>query len=164
MEGYAIGGVAVGESKDDMNRITAHTAALLPRDKPRYLMGVGTPLDLVESVSMGVDMFDCVIPTRNARNGRLFTSEGIYVVKHASHREESRPIDEKCACPTCRKFSRAYVRHVWTTGEIIAHRLTTMHNLWFFQEHMRRVRAAIENDTLPELVKETRVLFTHTDL
>lgn len=160
LEGYAIGGVAVGESKEEMNRVTAHAAPLLPRDKPRYLMGVGTPLDLVEMVSFGVDMFDCVIPTRNARNGRLFTSEGVYVVKHASHREESRPIDENCACPTCRNFSRAYIRHVWTVGEIIAHRLTTMHNLWFFQEHMRRIRAAIAEDRLASFVAEQRALWT----
>jgi queuine tRNA-ribosyltransferase len=156
LDGYAIGGVAVGESKEEMNRVTEHTAVLLPKDKPRYLMGVGTPLDLAEAVSMGVDMFDCVIPTRNARNGRLFTSQGIYVVKHAAHREDSRPIDEACECPTCRTFSRAYIRHLWTTGEIIVHRLTTMHNLWFFQRHMQRIRQAIAEDRLTEMVRAER--------
>lgn len=163
LEGYAIGGVAVGESKEEINRVVEFSAPLLPKNKPRYLMGVGTPLDLIEAVSMGVDMFDCVIPTRNARNGRLFTSQGIYVVKHASHREENRPIDENCECHTCRNFSRAYVRHIWTTGEILAHRLTTMHNLWFYQKHMQRIRAAIENDTLPELLKEERVRWAGVD-
>lgn len=156
LEGYAIGGVAVGEAREDMNRVVSLTAPLLPRDRPRYLMGVGLPLDLVEAVAAGVDMFDCVVPTRNARNGRLFTSRGIYVVKHSAHREDSRPIDEACGCPTCARFSRAYIRHVWVTGEIIAHRLTTMHNLWFFQEHMRRIREAIRNDRLAAFLTETR--------
>jgi queuine tRNA-ribosyltransferase len=156
LDGFAIGGVAVGESKDDMNRVVDLTAPLLPRDRPRYLMGVGLPIDLVEAVAAGGDMFDCVIPTRNARNGRLFTSEGVYVVKHASHREDRRPIDERCGCPTCRSFSRAYVRHVWTTNEIIAYRLTTMHNLWFFQEHMRRIREAIAENSLSELLRQWR--------
>lgn len=156
LDGYAVGGVAVGEAKEDMARVTATTAALLPRDRPRYLMGVGLPLDLVECVAMGIDMFDCVIPTRNARNGRLFTSEGVYVVKHAKHREDDRPIDPTCECPTCRTFSRAYVRHLWMTGEITAHRLTTMHNLWFFQRHMERIRAAIRAGTLAQLREEER--------
>lgn len=156
LDGYAIGGVAVGESKEDMNRVVAVTAPLLPADRPRYLMGVGLPLDLVEAAAAGVDLFDCVIPTRNARNGRLFTSEGIYVVKHATHREDSRPIDEACDCPTCAKFSRAYVRHLWTTGEINAHRLTTMHNLWFFQRHMATIRDAIRRNAIGRLREETR--------
>ncbi|MCK6545902.1 tRNA guanosine(34) transglycosylase Tgt [Myxococcota bacterium] len=159
LDGYAIGGVAVGESKEEIERVVRLTAPMLPRDRPRYLMGVGLPTDLAEAVAAGVDMFDCVIPTRNARNGRLFTSKGIYVVKHATHREDARPIDDDCACPTCRHYSRAYVRHLFTTGEINAHRLTTMHNLWFFQRHMERIRAAIRAGTLPQLIKDLRELW-----
>jgi queuine tRNA-ribosyltransferase len=156
LDGYAIGGVAVGEAKDEMNRVVELTAPLLPNDRPRYLMGVGLPVDLVEAAARGVDLFDCVVPTRNARNGRLFTSEGIYVVKHAMHREDGRPIDAACGCPTCCKYSRGYIRHLWTTNEIIAHRLTTMHNLWFFQRHMQRIRDAISAGTLSALLQETR--------
>jgi queuine tRNA-ribosyltransferase len=160
LDGYAIGGVAVGEAKEEMSKVVDLSAPLLPKDKPRYLMGVGLPSDLVEAVAAGVDIFDCVIPTRNARNGRLFTSEGIYVVKHAMHREDGRPIDEACSCPTCAKYSRAYIRHLWTTNEIIAHRLTTMHNLWFFQRHMEKIRAAIKAGTLASLLRETRAKFS----
>lgn len=156
LDGYAVGGVAIGESKEDMLRVTRHTAALLPKDRPRYLMGVGLPEDLVAGVAAGIDMFDCVVPTRNARNGRLFTSEGVYIVRHAKHREDPRPIDPTCDCPTCRKFSRAYVRHLWMTNEITVHRLTTMHNLWFFQRLMERIRAAIKADRLLELYAESR--------
>jgi queuine tRNA-ribosyltransferase len=152
LDGYAVGGVAIGESKDEMRRITRFTAPLLPRDKPRYLMGVGLPEDLIESVAAGIDMFDCVVPTRNARNGRLFTSDGIYVVKHAAHREDERPIDERCGCPTCKTFSRGYIRHLWMTNEILVHRLTTMHNLWFFQRLMERIRDAIARDAMNELL------------
>jgi queuine tRNA-ribosyltransferase len=156
LDGYAVGGVAIGESKQDMLRITRFTAGLLPRDRPRYLMGVGLPEDLIEGVAAGIDMFDCVVPTRNARNGRLFTSSGIFVVKHAAHREDDRPIDEQCGCPTCRTFSRGYVRHLWMTNEILVHRLTTMHNLWFFQRLMERIRSAIAEDRMIELVEEVR--------
>ncbi len=156
LDGYAIGGVAIGESKEDMLRITRFTAARLPRERPRYLMGVGLPEDLIEGVAAGVDMFDCVIPTRNARNGRLFTSDGVFVVKHASHREDARPIDERCDCPTCRTFSRGYVRHLWMTNEILVHRLTTMHNLWFFQRLMEQIRSAIAEGRMRALVEELR--------
>jgi queuine tRNA-ribosyltransferase len=156
LDGYAVGGVAIGESKEDMLRITRHTAALLPPEKPRYLMGVGLPEDLVAGVAAGIDMFDCVVPTRNARNGRLFTSEGVYIVRHAKHREDPRPIDPNCECPTCRQFSRAYVRHLWMTNEITVHRLTTMHNLWFFQRLMDRIRDAIRSDRLQALYEESR--------
>ena len=156
LDGYAIGGVALGESKEDMARITTLTASLLPPDRPRYLMGVGLPEDLVRSVMAGVDMFDCVVPTRNARMGRLYTSRGRWVVKHAKNKEDARPIDEACACPTCQRFSRAYIRHLWMTNEILVHRLTTMHNLWFFQDFMRRIRQAVEQGTLPDLLAESR--------
>jgi queuine tRNA-ribosyltransferase len=146
LDGYAIGGVAVGEAKEDMMRIVRFTAPLLPKDRPRYLMGVGLPEDLVELSRAGIDMFDCVVPTRNARNGRLFTSAGVYVVKHTEHREDDRPIDPRCGCPTCATFSRGYIRHLWMTDEIIVHRLTTMHNLWFFQRLMDDIRRAIAED------------------
>lgn len=154
LDGYAVGGVAIGESKEDMLRVTRFTAELLPKDRPRYLMGVGLPEDLIECVAAGIDMFDCVVPTRNARNGRLFTSDGIYVVKHRIHRDDDRPIDERCDCPTCARFSRGYIRHLWMTNEILVHRLTTMHNLWFFQRLMARIRKAIAEDRMAELVRD----------
>ncbi len=156
LDGYAIGGVAVGESKPDMERVVAFTAPMLPEDRPRYLMGVGHPEDLVTAVAAGVDMFDCVVPTRNARNGRLFTSQGRLVLKNARHREAAGPIDPSCACPTCQRFSLAYIRHLWMTEEILAHRLTTMHNLWFFGALMARIRGAIEAGTLLALRDEIR--------
>lgn len=156
LDGYAIGGVALGESKEDMARVTAFTASLLPPGRPRYLMGVGLPEDLVRSVMAGVDMFDCVVPTRNARMGRLYTSRGRLVVKHAKNREDPRPIDEACACPTCQRFSRAYIRHLWMTNEILVHRLTTMHNLWFFQSLMRRIRRAAKEGGLPDLLAKAK--------
>ena len=155
LDGYAIGGVAIGESKEDMLRVVDACTDLLPEERPRYLMGVGLPYDLVAAVAAGVDMFDCVVPTRNARTGRIFTSEGIVVVKNAKNRDDERPLDENCDCPTCQRFSRAYIRHLWTSGEILVHRLTTMHNLWFFGRLMARIRAAIEAGTMQELLRET---------
>ena len=156
LDGYAIGGVAVGESPDEMFRVVRHAAPLLPPEKPRYLMGVGYPGDLVEAVAAGVDMFDCVIPTRNARNGRIFVEGGHFSVKLSAHREDPRPIDESCGCPTCRQFSRAYLRHLWIAKELLIHRLLTMHNLWFYQRHMERIRAAILGGRFAELLAETR--------
>ncbi len=144
LDGYAIGGVAVGESKDDMRRTIQVTAPLLPEDRPRYLMGVGLPEDLVVAVLCGVDMFDCVIPTRNARMGRVLTWDGHLTVKNARFREEGGPIDARCRCPTCRSYSLAYLRHLWITNEITGHRLLTMHNLWHLQDLMRRLRRDIE--------------------
>ncbi|MFO0728856.1 MAG: tRNA guanosine(34) transglycosylase Tgt [Myxococcota bacterium] len=155
LDGYAIGGVAVGESPEEMFRVVRANAPLLPADKPRYLMGVGYPRDLVQAVAAGVDMFDCVIPTRNARNGRIFVEGGHFSVKLAAHKEDPRPIDEKCGCPTCRSFSRAYLRHLWIANELLIHRLLTMHNLWFYQRHMERIRAAIAEDRMEELVRES---------
>lgn len=155
LDGYAIGGVAVGESRELMYEVVTNTAPLLPREKPRYLMGVGYPWDLVEAVTRGVDMFDCVIPTRNARNGRLFTKNGYFSIKLSDNREDPGPIDETCGCPTCKKYSRAYLRHLWVTNEITGHRLLTMHNIWFFQDHMRRIREAIRTGTLAELRAST---------
>jgi len=143
-DGYAIGGLSVGEPKDDMLRILQHTAPQLPQDKPRYLMGVGTPKDLVAAVAQGIDMFDCVMPTRNARNGMLFTRHGDIKIKNAQYRLDTRPLDEQCECYTCRNFSRAYLHHLFRLGEILGARLNTIHNLHYYQELMRGIRAAIE--------------------
>jgi len=143
-DGYAIGGVSVGEPKEDMERIVAHTAPRMPRDKPRYLMGVGTPEDLVESVAQGVDMFDCVLPTRNARNGWLFTRHGDVKIKNAKHRDDEAPLDPQCGCYTCRNFSRAYLHHLHRANEILGARLNTIHNLHYYLELMGEMRDAIE--------------------
>jgi queuine tRNA-ribosyltransferase len=142
--GYAIGGLSVGEPKEDMRRILEHTAPRLPTGKPRYLMGVGTPEDLVEGVAAGIDMFDCVMPTRNARNAHLFTRFGDLRLRNARHRDDTRPIDETCACYTCRHFSRAYLHHLHRLGEILGARLATLHNLHYYQWLMARMREAIE--------------------
>jgi len=142
--GYAIGGLSVGEPKEDMLRILDHTAPRLPVGKPRYLMGVGTPEDLVEGVAAGIDMFDCVMPTRNARNAHLFTRFGDLRLRNARHRDDTRPIDETCACYTCRHFSRAYLHHLHRLGEILGARLATLHNLHYYQWLMAQMRDAIE--------------------
>jgi queuine tRNA-ribosyltransferase len=146
-DGYALGGLSVGEPNELMMNITEHSAKLLPQDYPIYLMGVGTPVDLVESVYRGVDMFDCVMPTRNARNGMLFTSRGRVVIKNSQYSNDPRPPDENCGCYTCRKYSRAYLRHLYMSREILAYHLNTIHNLYFFVELMRSMREAIKNDT-----------------
>lgn len=143
-DGYAIGGLSVGEPKDDMLRILAHTAPQMPADKPRYLMGVGTPEDLVDAVSHGIDMFDCVMPTRNARNGWLFTQYGDVKIKNAIYKQDTRPLDEACACYTCQHFSRAYLHHLYRIGEILGARLNTIHNLHYYQVLMQGMRSAIE--------------------
>jgi queuine tRNA-ribosyltransferase len=142
--GYAIGGLSVGEPKEDMLRILAHTAPKLPADKPRYLMGVGTPEDLVDAVGHGVDMFDCVMPTRNARNGWLFTRFGDVKIRNAKHRDDTRSLDETCGCYTCQNFSRAYLHHLQRTQEILGARLNTIHNLYYYQALMQEMRDAIE--------------------
>jgi queuine tRNA-ribosyltransferase len=147
-DGMAIGGLSVGEPKDDMARILAHTAPRLPAGKPRYLMGVGTPEDLVNAVQAGIDMFDCVMPTRNARNGHLFTRYGDLKIKNASHRHDPRPLDESCDCYACRNFSRAYLHHLFRAGEILGAMLNTVHNLHYYQTLMRELRTAIEAGTL----------------
>jgi queuine tRNA-ribosyltransferase len=135
-----------------MSRILAHTTPRLPAAKPRYLMGVGTPEDLVEGVSRGVDMFDCVMPTRNARNGWLFTRYGDIKIRNARHRDDDRPLDETCACYACRHFSRAYLHHLQRTNEILGARLNTIHNLFYYQQLMREIRLAIEQDAFPAFV------------
>ena len=142
-DGYAIGGVSVGEPKEDMERIVAHTAPRMPKDSPRYLMGVGTPEDLVRSVARGIDMFDCVLPTRNARNGWLFTRSGDVKIKNAKHRDDDAPLDPACTCYACRNFSRAYLHHLHRTNEILGARLNTIHNLHYYLETMAGMREAI---------------------
>jgi queuine tRNA-ribosyltransferase len=142
-EGYAIGGLSVGEPAPLMYDIVAQTTPCLPIDRPRYLMGTGTPEDLVESVARGIDLFDCVLPTRNARNGQLFTSEGRLNIKNARYAEDERPPDPNCSCYTCRTFSRAYLRHLFNAGEMNASTLNTLHNLHFYLDTMQRIRNAI---------------------
>ena len=151
-DGYAIGGLSVGEPKEDMLRILAHTAPQLPSNKPRYLMGVGTPEDIVAAVAQGIDMFDCVMPTRNARNGMLFTRTGDIKIKNAQYRIDLRPLDEQCGCYTCRNFSRAYLHHLHRIGEILGARLNTIHNLYYYQQLMGEIRAAIEADAFADFV------------
>lgn len=146
-DGYAIGGLSVGESKQQMHDMTEATVAHLPDEQPVYLMGVGTPEDLVEGVWRGVDMFDCVMPTRNARNGTLFTSSGKVVIKNARHREDQAPVDERCGCYTCRNYSRAYLRHLFVSREILAYHLNTIHNLYYYLNLMQEIRDAIEKDS-----------------
>jgi len=144
LPGYAIGGVSVGEPKEEMQRIVAHTPHRLPAAKPRYLMGVGTPEDLVEGVAAGVDMFDCVMPTRNARNGHLFTRFGDLKIRNARHKTDEQPLDSTCTCHTCASFSRAYLHHLDRCGEMLAPMLASVHNLHFYIALMRDVRSAIE--------------------
>jgi queuine tRNA-ribosyltransferase len=143
-DGYAIGGLAVGETGEERSRILAHTTPQLPADKPRYLMGMGTPEDLIEAVLAGVDMFDCVLPTRNGRNGWLFTRSGDVKIRNAKWREDTRPLDESCACYCCRNFSRAYLHHLQRANEILGARLNTIHNLHYYLQLMRELRDAIE--------------------
>jgi queuine tRNA-ribosyltransferase len=142
-DGYAIGGLSVGEPKADRRRILRHVSPKLPLDKPRYLMGMGTPEDIVEAVSAGIDLFDCVLPTRNARNGWLFTRFGDLRIRNARYRDDARPLDERCSCYTCRHFTRAYLYHLDKTKEILGARLNTLHNLHYYQELMQALRAAI---------------------
>jgi queuine tRNA-ribosyltransferase len=153
-DGMAIGGLSVGEPKEEFSRILAHTAPRLPADKPRYLMGVGTPEDLVFAVDQGIDMFDCVMPTRNARNGWLFTRHGDVKIKNAQHKDDTRPLDESCGCYTCRHFSRAYLHHLHRIGEILGARLNTIHNLFYYQVLMAELRAAIEAGQLGQYTAE----------
>jgi queuine tRNA-ribosyltransferase len=147
-DGMAIGGLSVGEPKEDFERILAHTAPRLPANKPRYLMGVGTPEDIVYAVGQGIDMFDCVMPTRNARNGHLFTRYGDVRIKNACYKQDTRPLDETCGCYCCRNFSRAYLHHLHRVGEILGARLNTIHNLFYYQTLMAELREAIVENRL----------------
>ena len=151
-DGYALGGLSVGESKADMTRIVSAIAPRMPADRPRYLMGVGTPQDLVEGVLAGIDMFDCVMPTRNARNGHLFTSTGVVKIRNAQHRSSEVSLDGDCRCYTCMNFSRAYLHHLDKCNEILASVLATTHNLYFYLQLMSRLRAAIDAGTVPTLI------------
>jgi len=149
-DGYAIGGLAVGEPPADRSRIMNHVLKAMPADKPRYLMGMGTPEDLIEAVLAGVDMFDCVLPTRNARNGWLYTRSGDVKIRNAQWRDDPRPLDESCACYACRNFSRAYLYHLQKANEILGARLNTIHNLHYYLQLMKELRAAIESGTVAE--------------
>lgn len=153
-DGYAIGGLSVGEPKQDMMRILDHIAPQMPSDKPRYLMGVGKPEDLVEAVRRGVDMFDCVMPTRNARNGHLFISTGVVKIRNAVHRTDTGPLDPECDCYTCKNYSRAYLHHLDRSNEMLGGRLNTIHNLHFYQKVMGDMRDAIAADRFDEFVAE----------
>lgn len=159
-EAYAIGGLSVGEPIDVMYEVVAHTAPLLPRERPRYLMGAGMPGDLFECVARGVDLFDCVLPTRNARNGQLFTREGVLVIRNARYAEDAAPPDAACGCYTCRHFSRAYLRHLFVAGEMSAATLNTIHNLYFYLDTMRRIREAIMFGTFEQLRLEFHRTFS----
>ena len=151
-DGYAIGGLSVGEPKPDMLRILRHTAPRLPADRPRYLMGVGTPSDIIAAVTAGIDMFDCVLPTRNARNGWLYTRHGVVKLRNARYRDDTGPLDPDCACYTCRNFTRAYLHHLQRVNEMLGARLNTLHNLHYYQELMAGLRAAIAGGRLADFV------------
>ena len=153
-DGYAIGGLSVGELAEERNETLDHCLPNLPTDKPRYLMGVGKPEDLIEGVRRGIDMFDCVIPTRNARTGFLYTHQGIVRIRNARYADDILPIDEQCGCYTCQHYSRAYLRHLDKCGEILGARLNTIHNLYYFQVLMSRIRKAIEEDRYDSFCKE----------
>ena len=149
-DGYAIGGLSVGEEKDAMFEVVSRIAPLMPEDRPRYLMGVGTPEDIVEAVALGVDMFDCVMPTRNARNGQLFTRRGKLNIKNARYRDDAQPIDDACRCGVCMRYSRAYLRHLYMSGEILGSVLSSLHNISFYLDMMGMMRQAITLDTFIE--------------
>jgi queuine tRNA-ribosyltransferase len=156
LPGYAVGGLSVGEPRELMLEMAAATLPLLPPDKPRYVMGVGTPLDLVDLVELGADMFDCVMPTRNARNGQLFTSEGPVNIANARFRLDTRPLVPDCGCATCRSYSRAYLRHLYLNRELLAYRLNTIHNIHFYLDLMRRIREAIRAGRFGAFAREFR--------
>lgn len=145
-DGYAIGGLSVGEPAEERNQILDVCLPVMPPEKPRYLMGVGKPQDLIESVRRGVDMFDCVIPTRNARTGYLYTHDGIIKIRNSRYATDTRPLDESCGCYTCKNYSRAYLRHLDKCHEILGPRLNTIHNLYYFQDLMKKIRSSIEQN------------------
>jgi queuine tRNA-ribosyltransferase len=155
-DGYAIGGLSVGEPKEERQRILAYTAPRLPADRPRYLMGVGTPEDIVEAVGAGIDMFDCVLPTRNARNGWLFTRFGDVKIRNARHRADTGPLEPGCACYTCTHFTRAYLHHLQRANEILGARLNTLHNLHYYQTLMRGLRESIESRCYERFAEQFR--------
>ena len=149
-DGYAIGGLAVGESTDEMYHIIESVEPYMPADKPRYLMGVGTPVNILEAVDRGVDFFDCVMPSRNARHGTIFTSEGVLNILNAKYERDERPLDGHCGCPTCQSFSRAYIRHLFKAKEMLAMRLSVIHNLYFYNNMLAEIREALDNGTFSD--------------
>jgi queuine tRNA-ribosyltransferase len=153
-DGYAIGGLSVGEPMEERNQVLDFTVPELPTDKPRYLMGVGRPEDIIEAVKRGIDMFDCVIPTRHARTGFLYTSNGILKIRNSRYQDDTRPIDESCQCYTCKNYSRSYLRHLDKCGEILGSRLNTIHNLYYYQQLMSDIRNAIENERFDAFADE----------
>ena len=159
-DGYAIGGLAVGEPEDERIAVLDGLMSTMPVDHPRYLMGVGTPVDIVESVLRGVDMFDCVIPTRHARNGQLYTSRGIIKFRHARYADDTSPPDPTCGCYTCKNYSLAYLRHLVKCGEILGPRLATVHNLYYYQQLMKQLRAAIDAGSLAQMTAEIRSAYS----
>lgn len=158
-DGYAIGGLSVGEPADERNHVLDFTLPHLPEDKPRYLMGVGKPQDLIEGVKRGIDMFDCVIPTRNARTGFLYTQQGIVKIRNSKYADDTRPVDENCDCYTCKNYTRSYLRHLDKCGEILGARLNTIHNLYYFQKLMLQMRTALDNDRFNEFYEEFYTLY-----
>lgn len=158
-EGYAIGGLSVGEPKEALREMTDLSASLLPTDKPRYLMGVGTPQDILEAVNVGVDMFDCVMPTRHARRGAMFTSTGHINIRNAKYRHDDEPLDASCSCYTCKNFSRTYLRHLFIAGELTALRLLSLHNIAFYLELMAKIRQSIEEHSFANLLQQGRDLW-----
>jgi len=152
-DGYAVGGLSVGEPVEDRWRVLEYLSTRLPKDKPHYLMGVGTPEDIVDAVGQGIDMFDCVMPTRNARNGHLFTHQGVVRIKNAVHADDTGPLDPQCGCYTCQNYSRSYLRHLSRCNEILGARLNTIHNLYYYQELMRNIRASIEAGQFEEFTR-----------
>ena len=163
-DGYALGGLSVGEPSEAMYDVLDSSVGLLPEDKPRYLMGVGLPDDLVEAVYRGVDMFDCVLPTRNARNGQVFVRQGVLNIKNARYAEDDRPLDPDCTCPVCVRYSRAYLRHLFVAGEMASATLNTLHNLHFYLDTMRRIREAIVFGTFDQFRQEFLQTFSRTSI
>jgi queuine tRNA-ribosyltransferase len=163
-DGYAIGGVSVGEPKNLRYNIVSLVAGLLPEDKPHYLMGVGLPADIIEAVELGADMFDCVVPTRYGRNGTAFTSEGKLTVRNSPYIEDFKPLDPECRCYTCRNFSRAYLRHLFNSAEILGLRLVSLHNVYFYLELMRNIQKAIRQDKFSEFKREFLSKYNNKDM
>jgi queuine tRNA-ribosyltransferase len=160
LSGYAIGGLAVGEPAEVMYDVIDHVAPYMPKDKIRYLMGVGTPANILNAVERGVDLFDCVMPSRNARHGHLFTSEGIININNKKYEYDMRPIDENCGCPVCQRYSRAYIRHLLKSQEMLSQRLLVMHNLWFYNHLMEDIRNALDNGNFAQFKKEKEEIYS----
>ncbi len=160
LDGYAIGGLAVGEPPEVMYDVIEHVEPFMPKDKIRYLMGVGTPANILNAVERGVDLFDCVMPSRNARHGQLFTSEGIININNKKYEYDMRPIDENCGCPVCSRYSRAYIRHLLKSQEMLSQRLLVMHNLWFYNHLMEDIRNALDNGTFLQFKREKEEIYS----